>query len=145
MVINKAKSDDLKGLLKIYTQLHENPMPEINSKILSLWQEILNDKNHYVLVGKIGDTIVSSCILLIVPNLTHGQRPYALIENVVTDESYRNKGYATAILNYAKQIAMENNCYKIMLMTGSKKESTLNFYRKAGYNSEDKTAFIQWL
>ncbi len=145
MVINKAKSDDLNGLLKIYTQLHENPIPEINIKILSLWQEILNDKNHYVLVGKIGDTIVSSCILLIVPNLTHGQRPYALIENVITDESCRNKGYATAILNYAKQIAMENNCYKIMLMTGRKKESTLNFYRKAGYNSEDKTAFVQWL
>ncbi len=43
MEIYNAKSDDLKGLLKIYTQLHENPMPEINSKILSLWQEILND------------------------------------------------------------------------------------------------------
>ena len=25
-----------------------------------------------------------------------------------------------------------------MLLTGSKKESTLNFYRQAGYNSEDK-------
>ena len=25
------------------------------------------------------------------------------------------------------------------------KPQTLNFYKKAGYNSEDKTAFIQWL
>jgi len=24
-------------------------------------------------------------------------------------------------------------------------ESTLDFYRKAGYNREDKTAFIQWI
>ena len=32
-----------------------------------------------------------------------------------------------------------------MLLTGTKNESTLDFYRKAGYNSEDKTAFIQWL
>lgn len=32
-----------------------------------------------------------------------------------------------------------------MLLTGSKEESTLNFYRKAGYNSSDKTAFIQWI
>ena len=45
----------------------------------------------------------------------------------------------------ASEIAKANNCYKIMLMTGSKKESTLNFYRKAGYNSDDKTAFIRWL
>ena len=48
-------------------------------------------------------------------------------------------------LNYAKQIAQNENCYKMMLLTGSKKESTLEFYRQAGYNSEDKTAFIQWL
>lgn len=28
---------------------------------------------------------------------------------------------------------------------GSKQESTLHFYEQAGYNSKDKTAFIQWL
>lgn len=32
-----------------------------------------------------------------------------------------------------------------MLLTGSKEPGTLEFYRNAGYNSEDKTAFIQWL
>ncbi len=145
MKIYEAKADDLNGLLKIYTQLHDNHMPEIDEEILLLWEKILNDKNHYVIIGKIDDTIISSCVLLIVPNLTHNQQPYAFIENVITDKSYRNKGYATAILNYAKQIAIDNNCYKIMLMTGSKKESTMNFYRKAGYSSNDKTAFIQWL
>ncbi len=44
-----------------------------------------------------------------------------------------------------EEIAIKENCYKLMLLTGSKQESTLNFYRKAGYNSEDKTAFIQWI
>lgn len=39
----------------------------------------------------------------------------------------------------------DNNYYKMMLLTGSKEESTLNFYRNAGYNSSDKTAFIQWI
>ena len=33
----------------------------------------------------------------------------------------------------------------MMLLTGSKEESTLRFYERAGYNSKDKTAFIQWL
>lgn len=61
------------------------------------------------------------------------------------DCNYRKKGLATDCLNYAKQIALQENCYKIMLFTGSKEESTLNFYEKAGYNSNDKTTFIQWL
>ncbi|MDE6725877.1 MAG: GNAT family N-acetyltransferase, partial [Ruminiclostridium sp.] len=89
--------------------------------------------------------IIASCECVIIPNLTHGQRPYALIENVVTDEKYRKKGYATACLDFAREIASKENCYKIMLMTGSKQESTLNFYQKAGYNRNDKTAFIQWI
>ena len=46
---------------------------------------------------------------------------------------------------YAKKIAEQENCYKIMLLTGSKNQKTLRFYEKAGYNSIDKTAFIQWL
>jgi len=32
-----------------------------------------------------------------------------------------------------------------MLLTGSKDDKTLSFYNNAGYNSADKTAFIQWL
>ena len=47
--------------------------------------------------------------------------------------------------NIAEEIAEKTNCYKMMLLTGSKEESTLNFYRNAGYNSTDKTAFIQWI
>ena len=89
--------------------------------------------------------IAASCVCVIIPNLTRNVRPYAFVENVVTHGDYRKKGYATACLNYAKQIAEENNCYKMMLLTGSKEESTLNFYRNVGYNSSDKTAFISGL
>ena len=44
-----------------------------------------------------------------------------------------------------RQLAKEEHCYKMMLLTGSKAESTLRFYRNAGYNSSDKTAFVQWI
>ena len=80
-----------------------------------------------------------------VPNLTHGGRPYGLIENVVTRPDCRNRGLATACLDFARALAAEQGCYKLMLMTGSKRESTLDFYRKAGYRSDQKTAFVQWL
>jgi GNAT superfamily N-acetyltransferase len=67
------------------------------------------------------------------------------VEYVVTHEDYRGRGYASSCLAKAKEIAVSENCYKIMLMTGSKKESTLNFYRNAGYSSDDKTGFNQKL
>ncbi len=143
--IREANISDLNNLLLLYTQLHDNPVPQKSEKLNDLWQSILQDNNHHIIVGCIDDRIISSCVIIIVPNLTHSQRPYALIENVITDNYFRNKGYATSVLNFARDIAIKENCYKIMLLTGSKNESTLNFYKKAGYNLNDKTAFIQWL
>lgn len=106
---------------------------------------MIEDKNYHIVVAIEDEKIVSSCVLVIIPNLTHQQRPYALIENVVTDINYRKKGLATACLEYAKEVAITKNCYKIMLLTGAKDESTLRFYETAGFNQNDKTAFIQWL
>lgn len=145
MVIREAEDKDLLELLTLYTHLHDNALPVITEEMENLWCKIMNDPNHHILVGVTENKIVSSCVLMIVPNLTHGQRPYAMIENVISHKAYRGRGYATETLGYAKRVAVENCCYKIMLMTGSKEENTLNFYRRAGYNAEDKTAFIQWL
>lgn len=145
MTIREITDEDFDGLMRLYTQLHGNPIPEKTPEISMLWNDILNDANHHIIVAVEDGKIVSSCVCVIVPNLTHAQRPYALIENVVTDENYRKKGLATACLDYAKAISVKENCYKMMLLTGSKEAATLNFYRKAGYNSTDKTAFIQWL
>ena len=102
-------------------------------------------KNHHLIVNVQQDRIVSSCVCVIIPNLTRNVRPYAFIENVVTLSGFRGRGYATECLDYARNIAEQNNCYKMMLLTGAKDQKILDFYKRAGYNSEDKTAFIQWI
>ncbi len=137
--------DDFDGLMRLYTQLHSNPIPEKTPEIISLWNKIVDDKDHHIIVAEADGKIVSSCVCVIVPNLTHNQQPYALIENVVTDAEYRKRGLASQCLDLARKIARKENCYKLMLLTGAKDEATLNFYRRAGYNSIDKTAFIQWI
>lgn len=145
MTVRLANENDLSGILKLYTNLHDNEIPQSSDELNNLWNEIITDKKYSIIVAEENGEIISSCTCIIVPNLTHNQRPYAFVENVVTDINHRGKGFATACLDFAKQLALKHDCYKIMLMTGSKKESTLNFYRKAGYNSGDKTAFIMWL
>lgn len=144
-MIREIRDGDLPGLLALYTHLHDNPLPESSEALQGLWDSILSDPNHHIIVAEEDGTIVSSCVCVVIPNLTHGQRPYAFVENVVTHSDYRGRGLATACLAFAREIAEANHCYKLMLLTGSKLDSTLRFYRNAGYNSEDKTAFIQWL
>ena len=144
-MIREAQESDLLALLELYLHLHEQRVPEQDTHVMAVWQSILQDKNHHMIVCEENGKIVSSCVCVVILNLTRNVRPYALIENVVTHPDYRQRGLASACLNYAKQIAQRENCYKIMLLTGAKDEATLHIYRKAGYNSNDKTAFIQWL
>lgn len=144
-MIREITENDFDQLMKLYMQLHDNPFPEKNEYVMTVWNNIHADKNHHIIVAEENGDIVSSCVCVIIPNLTRGQRPYAFVENVITDENHRKKGYATACLNFAREIAQHENCYKMMLLTGSKQDSTLRFYEQAGYNRNDKTAFIQWL
>ena len=144
-MVREIKENELNELLQLYLFLHEESVPEMTIHLKDTWDSIIMDKNHHIIVNEIDGKIVSSCVCVIIPNLTRNIRPYAFVENVVTHSNYRGKGYATECLNFAKELAVKANCYKIMLLTGSKKQSTLNFYEKAGYNSTYKTAFIHWL
>ena len=113
-------------------ELEKEIVVKVRPSVITLWKYI---------AGK----PVSSVTLVVIPNLTRGARPYALIENVVTHMDYRNKGYAGLLMQEASKFVAESGCYKIMLLTGSKKESTMRFYENCGFNCNDKTGFIKWL
>jgi hypothetical protein len=46
------------------------------------------------------------------------------------------------VLRAALNLAWSAGCYKVMLMTGSRKEETLRFYERTGFVSGAKTAFV---
>ena len=89
-----------------------------------------------------GGQLVSSCTLTIVPNLTRSCRPHGVIENVVTHAQHRRRGFGTALLLKSLDEAWSANCYKVMLITGRKDDATFRFYAAAGFDPEDKQAFV---
>lgn len=90
------------------------------------------------------DELLSCCSVTIVPNLSGDLRPDVFVENVVTSAKRRREGLATYLLRSTLVCCWEQECHKVMLMTGSKRDSTLEFYRKLGFSSELKTGFIAY-
>lgn len=138
--IRTADEGDLLGLATLYKQLNsddETPSPSDGARILEQFQLY---PGSVIFVGSLELELVTTCALIVVPNLTRGGRPYALIENVVTDKTHRKCGYGKAVLREAIASAWQHRCYKVMLLTGSSDPGTLKFYDDVGFE-QSKVGF----
>lgn len=146
VIVRPIQEDELRDLLLLYRQLQpEDPiLDHHDEEVLRLWSEMLQDPLMVILGAECEGRIVSTCTIAMVRNLTRGARAYAIIENVVTHLKYRHQGYGRLVLQRAYEIAEQRNCYKVMLMTGSKNEETLRFYEGTGLQRGIKTGFIKY-
>lgn len=145
MTVRRIKRTDLENLLLLYEHLHERDIitpKETREKILD---KIIDSDCFVYFVIEIDNVLVCSCNLTIIPNLTRGGKSIGLIENVVTHLDYRNKGLGKLIMNTAVEFAKKQNCYKVMLLSDSKRTEAHKFYESLGFNSDSKIGFVKKL
>jgi GNAT superfamily N-acetyltransferase len=141
ITVRAAVRTDLAGMLALYRHLNpDDPTPD-QAKAETAWSALIESDLATVIVADADGALVSTCTLVIIPNLTRGARPYGLIENVVTHPDHRRTGLGRAVLSAALDSAWRANCYKVMLATGSQREETLHFYAGAGFERGTKTFF----
>jgi GNAT superfamily N-acetyltransferase len=140
-IVRFAAPADLPAMLALYAHLNPDDQKAQETKAETAWDALLSSSLVKVFVAEMDGAIVSSCTIVIVPNVTRGVRPYALIENVVTHGDYRGRGLGHAVLAAALDAAWERDCYKVMLATGSPRPETFRFYEGAGFVRGGKTFF----
>lgn len=138
--IRAASAGDLPGLLALYGELNPDD-PALDAALAAdRFATILAQPGMTIFIGLAGDIAATSVTSVVVPNLTRGGAPYALIENVVTSAAFRRRGFAGALISHAIAEAWAAGCYKVMLLTGSKDPATLRFYENCGFR-QDKTGY----
>ena len=139
--IRDATEADLPRLVELLAQLSlddaprerlGHPLPESYRAAL---QQIEADPRQRQLVIEARGRVVGTASLIIIPNLSHRGRPWAVIENVVVDEPERGSGYGELLLRYAVEEARRAGCYKLSLTSNKQRKGAHLFYQRLGFRA----------
>ena len=139
--IRVATQADLPRLVALLSQLHEDAPEDYDGRrerYDAAFAEISADGRQRVYVGDAGTATVATATLIIVPNLTHGGRPYAILENIVIDAAHRSQGHGEAIVRHLVDEARRAGCYKVSLTSNLVRTEAHRFYERLGFRFEQK-------
>jgi GNAT superfamily N-acetyltransferase len=128
--------------MRLYRQLHSDDPGLTRGLDADVFARIEGTSGLTIFVLEHDGAVVASTYLNVIPTLTRSASPYAVIENVIVDNSSRNRGLGKQIMAATLHAAWKAGCYKAMLMTGSSHASTHAFYRACGFDPDEKTGYI---
>ena len=134
---------DLDALLEAYRNLlpDDEPAPA-QAELERLWDGICADPRLVYVGAFVAGRLRATCTAAIVPNLTRGARPYAVVENVWTHPDSRRQGLGSAALQTLLARCWAAGCYKIMLLSGAHRGAAHAFYERNGFDPDAKQGFI---
>lgn len=138
--IRSAARDDLTNLSRLYAEL--NPDDEVLEQEFAAqtYDQILAHPGLTIFIATRNEQALAAATLVVVPNLTRGGKPYAIIENVVALREFRGQGLGRAMVKHAIETAWGAGCYKVMLLTGRADPDVHRFYEGCGF-IQNKTGF----
>jgi GNAT superfamily N-acetyltransferase len=140
-LVRTAREEDIRRILALYRQLELSNAEADRQRTLSpehyreVFREISGFPGQELLVAEEAGEVIGSLVLAIVPNLSHGARPWAVIENVIVDERYRRRGVGRLLMEYAVNRAKEADCCRVGLMSNVIREESHQFYRDMGFEA----------
>ncbi len=126
---NALDSNDLKRFFELLKELRPHLTLVSFKKIFSEAQK----SSSYQMIGIEDETgLVALMGYRILHDFVHGKHIY--IDDLVSKEASRSKGYGTILLKHAEEIAKENGCTNLRLCTGIENEAGKKFYEKNNWN-----------
>ncbi len=138
--VRTASEQDIPRILELYRQMALTPPPPDTPQpspeaYQRAFREINSTPGYRLLVAEEDGEILGTAVLAILPGLSHGASPFAVVEYVVVDEKSRRQGIGKLLMNYIIAEAKEAGCYKIMLTSNKRREQAHEFYRSLGFDA----------
>ena len=69
---------------------------------------------------------------------------FAVVENVVVNQSARSQGIGTALLREVEALSKQANCSKVMLLSSAQRIEAHKFFERQGFVGTAKLGFIKY-
>jgi predicted N-acetyltransferase YhbS len=79
--------------------------------------------------------VLGTADTVIVPNLTHGGKPWAIVENVAVGELQRRHGIGTRLMLEIERRVKQSGWYKIQLLSRKHRHESHAFYATLGFDA----------
>lgn len=133
MKIRTLTAADWPHAQALYRDLSDGP--EIGT--VDAFQTVLAHNGTRIFGADNAGQVVAMVTLHMLPNVTYGGRPYALLENVVTAKAFRGRGIGKTLMQSVIDVAWDEGAYKIMLLTGRTRNAK-GFYEALGFKADEK-------
>jgi GNAT superfamily N-acetyltransferase len=138
VLVRRARAADLDGLLSLYGELADvrvTAAPADRAASEPLLAAILSDERRQLVVAIVDGQLVGTADLLVVPNLTHHGKPWAVVENVIVARGVRRTGVGRELMSHLIEVARAAGCYKLQLHSGKQRVEAHEFYRGLGLDA----------
>ena len=133
--IREATEVDLPRIVELLNQLSiDSPREDAAYDYSAAFRAVDADPRQTLLVikdeaGRVDGTLA----LVIVPNLSYQGRPWAVIENVVVDDSARGLRLGEQLMTHAIELARTAGCFRVGLTSNKQRHEAHRFYERLGF------------
>lgn len=140
-VIRRAEERDAEAIQGLYQELVGDGMTRVLREQVAL---LGKSPASFLLVAEAEGTVCATALLTLCADAMHGTQPFGVVENVVVARLFRGRGHGSRLLASIERLALEQDCTKLMLLSGSHRPQAHAFFRNCGFAGETKQAFVKY-
>lgn len=140
-MIRRASVEDAISIGNLYCELVDDPNIRVLPGQLAALAEA---PASFLLVAEADGAVCATALLTICPDVMYGFQPFGVVENVVVKQAMRGRGLGRQLLAHIEQLAIGQDCTKLMLLSSTHRHEAHAFFHRCGFASDTKRAFVKY-
>ena len=141
MSIRIAQHSDFHGYVGLLQRCQFSPVVRPRGLAMSIWDSLISQDYVRVIVAEKDGALVSTCTLIVCPNILRNGRSHGFLENVGTDPNFQAMGYGSGVVDFALDLAWSKGCFHVLMQSGRKDPYVDGFYRDRGFVPDLRTGY----